>query len=447
MSAYESKTSSNSMKLISSLIIAILVISTLPRGGNLAWFSFLLSCVMTFSVVIYTFNQQRLSPPYQKAWLVVWLTFTALILLQLLVIPRLVSWNSPDQTIINLNSNPVNTPAILDSWVRFTCYWLIAFFVSQFNRRAIQFSLMAIFAVLLFQVTYGVIANSLGQTTIIGIWPKEHYVTSATGSFVNHNHYANYIAMATPLIIGYILNNNISIIKKGLNYLKYLTCLVLVFASIGALVDSLSRGGTASGLAGILILLCIYLIKYRSISGRTLFAVSVIASFLLLGFISFLEVDDIFDRFKRVLIYDMRWEIWQATFDLPKSLWILGSGGGTFSDVFWIVHPPTTPKTAYFAHNDYIQFLIEYGFIGAISMCIALFYWYQKTQVREYTFLHIASLVSMLVMGIHSIVDFSLHIPANAILFWFCVGLFFNNNLNRKRRKIISNFTTLNNES
>lgn len=439
MSNYESKFSSQSMTIISWLMVGTLLISTLPRGGNFPWFTLVLSLIMAVSLSIYIFSQRHLEPSYEKVWLTVWLTFSALITIQLFLTPRLVEWNSPNQSIINVSSYPVNTVAILDSWVRFSCYWLIAFFVSQFNRQAIKYCLITIFVVLAFQIIYGVVANSIGQTTIIGIWPKEHYTTSATGSFVNHNHYANYIAVAAPIVIGYTLTSNYLINKK---YLNYLVAAILFFACIIALVASLSRGGSASGIFGLVLLFSVYLLKYRSINRKTFFIISLIGCFLLLCFLSFIEVGDIIDRFKRVLIYDMRWEIWEATFELPSSLWILGSGGGTFPDVFWKVHPPTTPKTAYYAHNDYIQFLIEYGIIGAIVMSLAVFYWYKKTQVKKLAFVQIASLVSLLVMGLHSIVDFSLHIPANAILFWFCVGLLFNNNLNKTKRKRVTSFST-----
>lgn len=442
MLGHKPKVSSNSMTVISWLIIGILAVSTLPRGGNLAWFTFLVSGVMAFSLLIYFFNQRHLTPHYQNAWLVVWLTFSGLILFQLFITPRLVTWNSPFQTIINLNHYPVNTPAILDSWVRFTNYWLIAFFVSQFSKKAIQYSLVTILTVLIFQIIYGVLANSIGQTTILGIWPKEHYITSATGSFVNHNHYANFIAIATPIALGYILTSNHLTQKKFSKYIKYLSCVTLLLATTVALIASLSRGATASGLFGLTALLSIYFFRYKPIDRKTFFAMSFISCFLLIGILSFIEIGDIIDRFKRVLIYDMRWEIWEATFELPSSLWILGSGGGTFADVFWRVHPPTTPKTAYFAHNDYIQFLIEYGVIGAIFMITALCYWYRKIHLKKLNFLQISSLISVVVMGLHSIVDFSLHIPANAILFWFCVGLIFNNNLDKKRRKKIIKFTT-----
>lgn len=431
------------VSLIAVLIIGILLFSTLPRGGNFPWFILLLTCLMSTAGLIYLFKERPLAKSNEQPWLLVWLVYTAVILAQLFVIPRIVNWNSPSQEIINLDNYPVNTPAILESWVRFTCYWLITFFVSNFNSKAVKYSIMAIFAVLAFQVVYGVLANSLGQSTIIGIWPKEHYLTSATGSFVNHNHYANYIALATPLVVGYFLPNNGSINQKKLSTsIRYGICITLLLASLIALVSSLSRGGILSGLAGYLFLLSAYIFKGNSINGKTILLALFIACLFLITAMSFIELDNIIARFIRAFIYDMRWEIWQSTLDLPKTLWLFGSGGGTFADIFWRVHPATTPKTAFYAHNDYIQFLIEYGILGTIFICSAFFYWFKKTHVRKLQFTHIACLISILVMALHSVVDFSLHIPANAILFWFCVGLLFNNNLNMVKRKRVTKFTT-----
>lgn len=441
--------SSYNHSLMCSIIMVILAVISLPKAGNLVWLTPVLSCALALAMLLYTFDPskpQSQTSTTDKTWLMVWLTYSAWVVIQLTIVPRFVSWNAPANVTIKsitLANSPVNAAASIEAWARFCCYWSMAFLLSRLNIKAIKLCLIIIFAVTLFQSLYGVFAELLGQSTILGLWQKEHYQGSATGSFVNHNHYANYIALATPILMAFLLSQD-GPLKHTLHPIyRYLTVLVFCLISATALVASLSRMGLAIGLLGMMAVSYLYLTRYLKAPKLAKLTLASLFIMLLFAALLFFGLEQIIARYERVLIYDMRWEIWSATTQLPLSLWLFGSGGGSFADVFWLVHPPTTPKTAYYAHNDFIQFLLEYGLIGAMLMAIMAIRWFRTINNRGQGLIKSGCLISIVAMLMHSLVDFSLHIPANALLFWFCIGCYFNPNMSRPPQRDISEVISL----
>jgi O-antigen ligase len=78
------------------------------------------------------------------------------------------------------------------------------------------------------------------------------------------------------------------------------------------------------------------------------------------------------------------------------------------------------------AHNDYLEFLIEYGLVGGVLLAWFLLLCLvraakgleNRERARQFG-ICFASLMAMVAMLIHATVDFSLQIPANAG--WFLV--------------------------
>ncbi len=102
---------------------------------------------------------------------------------------------------------------------------------------------------------------------------------------------------------------------------------------------------------------------------------------------------------------------------------ILGIGPGAFATVFTQYQPPGLASHFTMAHNDYLHFISETGLLLipiVIWMIIALYRkGFPKLQnssrlVRGTTLGALSGITAILV---HSISDFNLHIPANALLF------------------------------
>jgi O-antigen ligase len=115
--------------------------------------------------------------------------------------------------------------------------------------------------------------------------------------------------------------------------------------------------------------------------------------------------------------------------DLPARSWILGAGAGTFADVFKTVQPASLPKSFLYAHNDWIELLFDFGFLGLAAIGAAVALWWRKVRPERLDPLQQGALAGVLAAALHALVDYNLHVPGTAIAFWVLVGVAVNPNL------------------
>ncbi len=111
--------------------------------------------------------------------------------------------------------------------------------------------------------------------------------------------------------------------------------------------------------------------------------------------------------------------------DIISKAPVAGFGGGTF----YTVYPAWRGDDQEFmdhTHNDYLEFLVEYGLVGGVLLAWFLILCLRRAiggladRDRAKKFgISFASLMAMVAMMIHATMDFSLQIPANAL--WFVV--------------------------
>ena len=82
------------------------------------------------------------------------------------------------------------------------------------------------------------------------------------------------------------------------------------------------------------------------------------------------------------------------------------------------------------AHNDYIEAVAETGLVGGVLIFAALLLFMRNTfrnltaQLKhEPGWIQLGAAIACCGLLTHSLVDFNLHIPANASWFAFCAGL------------------------
>ena len=122
----------------------------------------------------------------------------------------------------------------------------------------------------------------------------------------------------------------------------------------------------------------------------------------------------------------MRKDTWRLFLDHP----VLGTGLGTFEMVFPPYDSLYDGKVVNHAHNDYLEALAETGLVGGLC-CL----WFLGVLLRNSlkglaelgtsfgSVLNLSGLVACSGFLVHSLVDFNLHVPANALLFFVCVHL------------------------
>jgi O-antigen ligase len=146
--------------------------------------------------------------------------------------------------------------------------------------------------------------------------------------------------------------------------------------------------------------------------------------FVILGLI-FLSPDQLIARFGTS---DIRTEIWAESLPLVGAYWLFGCGSGGFESVF-MRYKSTDPMFRIdYAHNDYLQRFIELGAAGFLiaAILIAAVVWYARRAALRHSALSgralaVACLAAIAAILFHSLVDFNLYIPANAlVLAWVC---------------------------
>jgi len=244
------------------------------------------------------------------------------------------------------------------------------------------------------------------------------------GPYVNRNHFAGFVELVLPVALLPLLVGRVR---------RERWVLVSLFAVIplGALLLSASRGGLIS-LAAEMGIVALWLIFRRS-AGKHVLAggVVLLVAFLL---VSWLGANQILERFSSLQSLEvsvgkrasMRRDTWHIFLDHPA----LGTGLGTLQTVYPPYESLYDGKIVNHTHNDYLEALAETGIAG--GACCA---WFLGTLILEslrrilelktsfVAVLHVSGLVGCCGLLVHSLVDFNLHIPANALLFFLMAHL------------------------
>ena len=262
------------------------------------------------------------------------------------------------------------------------------------------------------------------------------------GPFVDPDHFANYLSMIMPLaIVGTLWPNVVGRPHSGYAFRVFSGLTVTLLAA--ALLMSMSRGALLGTLVGLFVLLIVLLrvknleravsvVSIQKILLPLLGASSVIVlGFLLAGHLSQGHVDlRLYHQAgSNELSRDSRPHVWRDTLKLVRDFPFTGVGLGSYSEIFpRYQRPPWSPFVWDATHNDYLQIVAETGLTGAAMMVMAgLIISYRMAKALSRLPLRNVLLLAGMIAGVsatlfHELVDFSLQIPANAILFIIMLG-------------------------
>ena len=309
------------------------------------------------------------------------------------------------------------------------------------SRERLKRALWVIVLAASFQAIYGAIMVLSGLEWGFFI-EKEHYREKATGTFINRNHLAGYLEMSLALGIGFLLAQSQRYhgsLRQRLRQLidtllspKVLLRLLLAVMVI-ALVLSRSRMGNSAFFASLMIAggLALLLMKNKSRSTTILLSSLLVIDIAIVG--TFFGVEKVAERLQNTVSEkENRDEMSRDTFAMWRQQPLLGIGAGSFEYTYshYRSADVTTRKLIGQAHNDYLQFLAEYGIGGFVALLIATcwcFWWglvaMRKRRSDLYKGMGFASTMGITAIAIHSAVDFNLQIPANAFMFVFLLSI------------------------
>jgi O-antigen ligase len=377
---------------------------------------------------------------------------------------------------------PLLALAILASWVFIqwvaSCYGRIGFDSYAIKFRGLAFAaaitgffiafeltrersarnrvVLSIIGLAVFESLYG-LAQNPGGWQYIWAYRRVYYTGSATGTYINHNHFAGLLEMILPLALALAFyhwskaagssrshrRNSFRNLVARAGHPEMLKSFLLLFTAIlifVAIAFSLSRMGLVSAFFSVLVLTALTHATRRAgaVNWKLLFAcimLSVVAAM-------WIGAGPVVEHFARLshddpLAVDRtegRLALWQDVAKLIRAHPLSGVGLGCFEFAFTQFQSTELTLIIDHAHNDYLELAAELGVPAAVILFALLVYTIARStraalrvpshRDRAIAFGAIAGAGALLV---HGAVDFNLYIPANALVFAVLLGMSYSN--------------------
>ena len=435
-------------------LLGVVALAPLPLGSNRPWSWFLLSAVVSALLVAWSAGMMlsKESPPVSptrvRLALVLFLGVCAWVVVQWIPwVPDGWShplWSEASRTLGRdlpgrISVNPEET---ITAGLRLLSYGAVFWLSLQScrssarARRALQLFVGVGFAYAL----YGLLALFSGSDQVFWFRYRSNLV-DVSSTFINRNSYATFAGLTLLGTIalyldgvGTVLRARVPsrvkarwLIKRLLGTGAPLAVAILVMAT--ALLLTTSRAGMLSTLLGLAVLMAA-LNRARALRGMQTAAVG---AFLLLGgIVVFLfSGEKMAERLERIEATGSgRAAVYGLVIDSIGETPLLGTGYGTFSDVFPMIRDESVPGNTFWqrAHNTYLENALELGVPAALALFAAVgtcagYCWRGLRRRRRERIYPALGVAATALVAAHSMVDFSLQIPAVAVAYAFLLGL------------------------
>lgn len=335
----------------------------------------------------------------------------------------------------------VNPDATLSALMNLLAY-LAIFWTAMITTRDVARARLAIHIFIWIGAAYafyGLVVFFNGSETIL-FFDKWDYFGSLTSTFVNRNSYATYAGLGLLCATGLLFEEIRQRMPRRMTRLRNLFVLVVDIVSrkfplllailllACALMLTGSRAGIASTLAALLVLLGLSTFGQRGLGVK---GVAVAAPLILVLLTSFwLASGPLTERLDKIPQAGDRIAAYALTLRAIESAPLLGTGYGTFQETFASNRDlsSASPSSWKKAHNTYLENMLELGIPAAmaLNLAIALIAWraLRAIPVRRRGRIYLVLGVSATILvGLHSLVDFSLQIPAVSAAYAFIMGV------------------------
>jgi O-antigen ligase len=337
-------------------------------------------------------------------------------------------------------TSPVSYVARADLYLvmaALTVYGLTAIVLSSSGKRIALIILLLTFAML--HVLLGLIEFGLGENFILIPFLQTLEINNrASGFYVNPDHFAGLLEL-----LG-IFGLSITCWSRCPSWSKVITGYLTAICYFGLVLTG-SRGGYSSATASFLIFAVLSLIALRA-GGAALLRRAGTAGLialtltLMVGTFFIHQSDSLSQRLANIAPDQTRLDLWRASIEQWKLQPLIGTGSGTYRFYGRQFRAQRMQNDPVDVHNDYLHLLCEYGLVGLLGFAI-FFFTHLRVGWRSFTYLgpgrivpggsplsnrlalNIGALSAIAAYVVHSIVDFNLHVPANALLLAFAFGV------------------------
>jgi len=249
---------------------------------------------------------------------------------------------------------------------------------------------------------------------------------SAVGFFANANHMATLLVITIPFLAA------IAAAGRTANMQRY-SAVVALSAGAGLVVlVGLALNGSLAGYGLALPVLAASALILMPARGRLRLWTMILGAILVVGAVAALETAPIGgsklgeDATSAV---QSRTEILATSSRALHDFMPLGSGLGSFREVYQLYERPDQVTTTYVvhAHDDYVELALELGLAGIVVLLLFLAWWaaavWRVWRTAEAgPFARAAAIASAAIL-VHSLVDFPLRTAAIAACFGMCLAL------------------------
>ena len=303
---------------------------------------------------------------------------------------------------------------------------------------------MALFYTGFFLVVFALLQKATWNGRIYWFYPIDDYLlksklTYIWGPYINRNHFAGYLEMIIPLGLGLLIyvspsrkssafmhTNRFARLLANPNFATFTSYFIAVLIMTAALFATLSRGGIAACVISFIFFVWITRKRNALRNGSLLI---LLLALVISAVVVFAAWDRIENRFEGGGYVD-RVTIWKDSRGIVRDYPLFGSGLGAFESTFLRYQSRYNKALFDHAHNDYIEVVSDTGVIGAAlvgGVIILLFSaLYRQWRVKRSTYaqcIGAGGLSASVALAVHSLTDFNLHIPANALLFTVIVAI------------------------
>jgi len=321
-------------------------------------------------------------------------------------------------------------------------YFLTAFTFYRSRFRTVILAVVIVAAVA--EAVYGYGQYATGSDKVFWFLRPEQYHGRGSGSYICPNHLAGWLEAVALVLLAQIVINPRPIKSLERSVIVKLLELTALGAILVGLIASGSRGGWFALAVGTGAF-WLWAWRTRLIPPRVADAMLVA---LVLAVVAALAIPAVRQRCQEVLSFNLDYTFnyeavrvrdanlegraqmsratWQMFLDHP---WF-GVGPGAwrwFHPQYRVASLTIDPR---YAHNDLLQFAAEYGTLGVALLLasLACFFWQALTLTRrefanDERAIALGSALAVCALLAHSLLDFNMHIPANALLIVTLIGL------------------------
>ncbi len=313
--------------------------------------------------------------------------------------------------------------------------------------REIRRLVACLVAVGAFEAFYGLYELTTASPRLL-FYKKVYNMSSVTGTFVNRSHLAGYLEMIIPLAIG-LLIARLEFLSLGGEGLKarllhmtskglvpnLLLFSAIVVMSLGVLFSQ-SRAGIFTLVFTFILFFEFIVLHFSRFGARQRWLRNFIwVTFLFVAVSAlYIGVGSTIQRFALDdLLREGRPLLWGNVGRIIAAFPVFGAGLGTFVSVYPAFEKVAGPELLLVhAHNDYLEYISELGAIGfallfgaVLFIGVSSFLSWRERRNPDVKGIALGGVISLIVILIHSLTDFNLHIPANMLLFAVVLALTF----------------------